>query len=566
MRIARYLATAALVGLLGGCADVLDVPNENNPDRPRVLASPADVESLGGAQFQQIIRGTVGALDVTQSRMMSWGLEQANALANNAMGPGSAIPRQPVDNSRGNPYQEDNFATYRFLSFVARNASDVTVRARNPSFTLASTGDVTRLRAWSHFISGVAHGYLSLVYDSATIAQPSDSTFDMARGVLPPFSGYADVNAYAMAQFDSALAYLNVAGMTAVPATWLQGPDATGSIAVADFRRIVRSFRARLRAGVARNPTERAAVDWQAVIADATNGITSDLIIHMRPGSGWDFHWLHSSYHYRDANWHQAQNYIIGMADVSGAYDVWLSQPREARVYFTIVTPDLRFPQGATRAAQNRTPAADDTPLPRRPLPGDTTKSLYFRNRQPSKDPATTGWHISQYDHYRFRAYASAARIGPIPWFTKAENDMLAAEGYIRTGNIAAAAALIDITRAEAGLPLLTGSVTTIDQPVPGGGNCVPQVPVGPTFTSTACGNILEAMKWEKRMETAFTTFAPWYFDGRGWGDLPEGTPVHYPVPVQERDARGLPYYNLGGVGREGGSGPSTYGFGTGTR
>ena len=40
----------------------------------------------------------------------------------------------------------------------------------------------------------------------------------------------------------------------------------------------------------------------------------------------------------------------------------------------------------------------------------------------------------------------------------KAENDLLAAEGYIRTGNIAAAAAKIDLTRvANGGLPALTG-------------------------------------------------------------------------------------------------------------
>jgi hypothetical protein len=71
MRFPRCLAAAALVGLLGGCADVLDVPNPNNPDRPRVLSSPGEVESLAGAQFQQVITATVGDLARTQSRMLS---------------------------------------------------------------------------------------------------------------------------------------------------------------------------------------------------------------------------------------------------------------------------------------------------------------------------------------------------------------------------------------------------------------------------------------------------------------------------------------------------------------
>jgi hypothetical protein len=554
MRIPRCLAAAASVVLLAGCAEVLDVANPNHPDRPRVLASPPEVESLAAAQFQQVIQGTVGMLGTTHPRMMSWGLEQANGLANNAMGPGASIPRLPVDNSRGNPYQADNFATYRFLSFVTRNTADVLARAKAEGFDLGAgrAGDRPRLIAWAHFVSGVAHGYLSLTYDSAAIARPAD-----APAAVPPLSGYAEVNAYAMSQFDSALVYLNVPGVSALPASWLQGPDATGALTPAEFQRVVRSFRARLRAGVARNPAERAAVNWAAVIDDAINGITSDLTIMMRPASGWDFTWLAATLHFRDANWHQAQNYFIGMADVSGAYDAWLAADRDTRPHFTIVTPDRRFPRGATRAEQNRPAALDDAPLP---------AGQYFRNRLPAKDAGTTGWMNSQYDHYRFRQFSNDARIGAFPWFTKAENDMLAAEGYIRRGQIAQAAALIDITRTRNGLPALSGVVTTATQPVPGGANCVPRVPQPPTFTRTACGNIMEAMKWEKRMETAFTTFGAWYFDGRGWGDLPEGTPIHFPVPVQELDARRLPIYNLGGVGREGGSGPSTYGFGSGNR
>jgi hypothetical protein len=74
-------------------------------------------------------------------------------------------------------------------------------------------------------------------------------------------------------------------------------------------------------------------------------------------------------------------------------------------------------------------------------------------------------------------------------------------------------------------------------------------------------------MKWEKRMETAFASYAQWYFDGRGWGDLPEGTPIHWPVPFQELGARSHAIYSLAGAGRPGSTGPSlTYGFGTGTR
>jgi hypothetical protein len=152
-----------------------------------------------------------------------------------------------------------------------------------------------------------------------------------------------------------------------------------------------------------------------------------------------------------------------------------------------------------------------------------------------------------------------------------AENDLLAAEAHLRgadglvanaTGaEIAAAAALIDRSRvAKGGLPALTGVVTTVGQAVPGGASCVPRVPQPPNFNTNACGTILEALKWEKRMETAFTGFAQWYFDSRGWGDLVENSTLQYPVPFQELDARVLPYYGLGG-GRASSAPRGTYGF-----
>ena len=62
------------------------------------------------------------------------------------------------------------------------------------------------------------------------------------------------------------------------------------------------------------------------------------------------------------------------------------------------------------------------------------------------------------------------------------------------------------------------------------------------------------------------TTYGAWFFDSRGWGDLPEGTPLEWPVPNQELDARLLPIYNLGGVGQPSSAGTSTYGYGSGNR
>ena len=45
----------------------------------------------------------------------------------------------------------------------------------------------------------------------------------------------------------------------------------------------------------------------------------------------------------------------------------------------------------------------------------------------------------------------------------------------------------------------------------------------------------MEAMKWEARIENAFVQFGNWYLNGRGWGDLAEGTALFWAVPYQER-------------------------------
>jgi hypothetical protein len=552
MRLIKLTAIAALAGVVTGCDNFLEVENTTNPDRGRILKTAADVEALAAAQYQQIISATLGSTARTRIGMLTASFENSSGLANNGLGPRSNFPRGPIDNGRGNPYQSENFADFTIHSAVARNASAVLVRARDPLFslsgdTLTNRQNKQRLFAWTHFVYGVALGNLSLVYDSAGVPRPEDEAL-----FVPALEGYLAVNQVALQALDSALAWATKSGTAGLPAGWLTGPGGV-TVNMTTFAQVIRSYRARLRAGVARNPTEAAAVNWNAVIADATAGIAADLIVKMDPNQGWDVAWLQTgTAHYRDANWHQMPYYIIGMADVSGAFNTWLQAPRDSRVPFLIITPDLRFPQGATRAAQN---AAGQ---------GQPTGRRYYRNRAPGLDQAAVGWRNSQYDHYRFRSFADAGRVGDFPVFTKAENDMLAAEGYIRTGNIPAAAALIDRTRTTAGLPALTGAVTTAGDPVPGGASCVPHVPVGPSFTTTACGNVMEAMKWEKRMETAYTAAGAWFFDSRGWGDLAMGTAIHWPVPNQELDARLLPIYNLGGVGQIGGAPVGTYGYGSG--
>ena len=366
--------------------------------------------------------------------------------------------------------------------------------------------------------------------------------------VIPELSSYADVNAAAVEMLDSALAAAVLGAADAanftLPDTWLSGSGWTN----ANFQRLIRSMRARIRTGAARNPTEAAAIDWTAVIADGENGLTADFAQNVGGTTGWTCGY-HCAQSYVQSTWAWAPMYYYGMADVSGAYATWLATPRSTRTQFLVVTPDTRWPQGATRAAQQaEAPATTGTLLP---------AGRYLRNRPTGEDPPADGWGQSQYDHRRWGYIRENSGQGSYIEMDVDEGRLLAAEGYIRASNFTAAAALINQSRTAHGLPAITAFDGT--SPMPGGASCVPQVPTAPTYTTTSCGNMWEAMKYELRMETAWTGYMQWFRAHRRWGDMIEGTPLEWPVPYQEMQARQKPFYDGTMVAPQG-----TYRFGSG--
>jgi hypothetical protein len=531
----RCLAAVTALALLSACVEnPLEVNNTNNPDVDRVYASPVNVETTVSQLFKNMYNGQYNSSDDIWTQSLSMSFESHSQLGNFGMGTRAAIPRNPIDNSIGNGVSEGNFRDFDHLSRNAKSAAN-TIAAINLFATTAksigSPARDARAKSFAYFSLAYATGQLSLLYDSAAIITPAQASDE-----IPPFSPYGAVNAYALDALDSAIAIANSAAASSgsngwpIPADWM---STSATIDKDTWVRMLRSYKAKFRAGVARTPAERNGVAWASVIADATNGITADFVVLANASTGWGaspIQQLRVS-----SGWSQMTPMILGMADNSGAYDAWLATPLMSRTAFLMITDDKRFPAGATRAAQT---AVTGT-VKGGPAAGSI---LYFRNRPVGEDTPAEPWGTWYYDNWRFWSIGANGGNGPFIVFSVAENDMLAAEGYLRTGNIAAAATLIDKTRVRAGLPSVAG-ITNLTTPVPGGSSCVPRVPQAPNYTSTACGTIFEAMKWEKRVETSFTGYAQWFIDGRGWGDLPQGTAVHWPVPYQELFARLLPSY-----------------------
>jgi hypothetical protein len=280
-------------------------------------------------------------------------------------------------------------------------------------------------------------------------------------------------------------------------------------------------------------------VNWTNVVADAqafSAVFTGDVVIQINGttnvSAGCD-----ASQFYVAGGWHSFPMKFIGVADTSGGYQAWAATGNSSRRQFVVATPDKRWPRGVTRTEQQNGGAGSI-------LGGALTEvppaGQYILNRAPGLDVLIAGDGESMYDHRRYAVTrANPGVAGPFTEMSKTEIDMLAAEGLIRLGgaaNITAAENLINISRTRNNLPSVTGIGAA--GVVPGGNACVPKMKTG------TCGTLLEAMKYEKRMETAFTGYVQWLIDSRGWGDLPVNTIIEWPVPFQEMQARQQPYYN----------------------
>jgi hypothetical protein len=569
MKQLRLVACGLCMVALAACSDPLAVTNSNQPDRGRVFTNPADLEQFVSNIYTNLHQGTLGgatvldggANDGLQPQLLVAGMENVSGLANFAMGPRGNVPRTSIPNTRGSTGNQGNYRDWVVEHRAARMAVLAISALKN--LTLGSAARDARARAFARFGQGAALGNLALAYDSASILTENDNP-QADAAVIVPLSGYQAVMAAALGDLDSAITIASAnPGSFPLPSTWINGAPLTQ----AQFIQLCHSYKARFEANVGRTPAERAAANWGAIIAEANAGITADLQITMvpPPAGGWDISWMIQHFATGSANWHQMSQFWLGMADTSGAadttkgYDHWLNTTPGLRVPFVVVTPDRRLPQGTTRAAQQAS-----SPTPTAPLAFSGTP--YFRNRPTGEDQPGDPLGISMYDFYRSRSFFNASRNGPYPVMTAAEIRLYAAEGYIRTGNIPQAAKLINVSRVGNGklLALDTTGVILTDTltAVPGGTGCVPRVPdAAAAYKRAKCGTIWDALKWEYRMETAYTGYGMWFFAGRGWGDLPQYTALNWAVPYQEMDTRREAFYGVGGAGGRDAAGPGNYGL-----
>ena len=431
----RYSLRATTALLLGGAAllvacqsEPLSVDNTNQPDVERAYSTPSGVETIVSKLFQQMYNGQYGSADDIWTQTLTMSLESHSQLGNFGMGTRAAIPRAPIDNSIGNTQNPGNFRDFDFLSRNTRSATNALAaidKYLEAGFSVGGAARDARAKAFAWFNLGYGMGQLSMLYDSVAILSP-----DFPTDSLPSFSPAAEANTAALAALDSAITWAGRATGQTIPADWISDPG-SAAISMTRFTQIVRSFKARYRAGIGRTPQERGAADWAQIVADATNGITSDFVVQVNATTGWSGAVMTQLR--TGSTWSQMTPFILGMADTSGAYKAWLAQPLTQRTPFLLRTPDKRFPAGETRAAQTTASGGSSKSGP------PAGSILYFRNRPTGEDTPAEPWGTWYYDNHRFWAIGAGGGNGPFVVLSAAENDMLAAEGHLRANNFSAA-------------------------------------------------------------------------------------------------------------------------------
>jgi len=526
-RILKHLVVGSLL-IFGtaACTD-LDVVNPNDADAARALSTPGDVLSLIGGAYNNWFYGNYAYRSAGMA--ISNAAFQHNApWANAGMEKYGRLPRVGFINSIADGdylYMTRSwFYSYRAIAAVADGLRSLD----NPDIAAELTADeIGSARAFGKFVLAMSHATVAVLFQEGFAV---DETTDLleAQEAIP----HDQLMAVAMGYFDEVISLSQGASWT-LDEGWMKA-----ALPGPQFARVAHSMKARYAAADARTAAERAALNWSGIVADIDAGINTHFVAYYDDYNGWSWDAPAYGTYY---GWSQAAYFMYGMADQGGDYQVWNGTSLDSKSHtiddnpILIVTTDNRFPQGATVAEQRE------------------NQGRYLRVNKESESGGTWArpdrgkWRWSWYKHNRYEDYWNEEEFD-VKEILMEEMDLLKAEAKFRSGDLAGAAAIINVTRERAGLNATDASGLNT--------SCVPKLPNG------TCGDLWEMLKWEKRLETAFTGpfGVGWFFDSRGWGDLWKDTWVELAIPCAEAQTlQILPCTTTGGPGGEGSAPLSTY-------
>ncbi len=490
------------LGLLlssAGCKDLNTV--SNNPDRNDVLSSGADLLAVlngGYAAWWQAVHGDhpAIALSVTADAYgMSWADFGAQRLGEE--------PRTAYNNriTEEESYRLVAEAPWYGCLSAASSANDI-LRALDNGVTIDNGGPSDQsIRAGAHFLRGVSWGYLGLIFDQGLLV---DENTDVTQPLS--FVPYRDMIPAAVAELEGAITLAEQTGQNFIL-------SAFSGLTLGDdqFVRLSHSYAARFLAQWPRTEDENQAVDWQAVLEHARQGLDDDFA-PLADGNLWQSYHKYAFAETGQGNfWARVDQRLVAALDPS--------QP-------------ARYPEVI---AEGEPPL--DNPMATSPDRRLTTDFVFLPN---NNFPVDRGeWHFSHYKHNRNQSDPSFAgngsTSGPMPAFLAADNELLRAEALLRLGRKGEAIEIINT-----GTRVRRGGLT-------------------PLATTAPAGEVERAILYERAIELLSTAPMNLWFDRRrsgprqpyrevdALGGLQTGTPAQLPVPAQELRIQGMEPYNFGG-------------------
>ena len=225
--------------------------SQNDPDSERTLSEPADVVSLIAGSYNTWFQG-VYHWGGPGTFLSNQAFQHAAPWANLGMEQYGRLPRMSIQNDVADPYFTYVTRVW-YYSHRAMAAVNDGLRALGDPDMASAVGEaeVARLRAYGRFVQGLSLATVALFYDRGFVV---DETTDLDEPQEP--LAYPALMEAASEFFDEALS-ISDAGSFTLPFDWM-----SADVNSADLARVVRSYRARFRAQVARTPEERGAVDW----------------------------------------------------------------------------------------------------------------------------------------------------------------------------------------------------------------------------------------------------------------------------------------------------------------
>jgi hypothetical protein len=522
------LATALVATLMvAGCE--LDVQNPNDPDAERAFSDPAGLEQLMGGAFRTWAAtrgGYFTSLPMTamaDNYTASWN----NAAIRFYSSVASDCPQRcgwnnsaTAPEAAGGPSVEEHWYGYYT---VLSSANDV-VRAIESGVCFdddcaVSDSVTSRNLAIARMLQGMALAGLAMSYDKAFIV---DENTDLTNPTAIEFSTREEVRDSALAMFD--LAFAEAQGATwSTDAEWA-GVGAGRAYTATQIRQLIRTMQAELIAMFPRSATENGQANWARVATLASQGISS----------GTQFDWEYyidfsgAASAVNTIDWVKVWGNSIGTMRVDTRVAAMLTTnhrhpwPEPGGNPCPTTSADRRVGDGSWGPADNSTFATKAK---------TANAGTDFACSGAAIFPAARGqYHQSNLQHIRYNYLAyNGENVPPFdetgqdPFYTRQMNDLLWAEGLIRStgGDKALAAAKINNSRVNrGGLPAVSGGASTDE--------------------------LLAALHYEQEIEFMGQGPTP-FFNRRRINGLQPGTPRHLPVPAKELDVLVREVYTFGG-------------------